>query len=108
MRKHKNIVNTAISLSIVLSSISFYYPAQAGSPVGYILREASEQVSKLKHTKTIDMGIMKGAASEATHLVPASVVRNEYRTLRLPSGALIHLCHDVMSNGNRSDEYSCQ
>jgi hypothetical protein len=97
VRNYKSLINTAISLSITLNAISFYHPAQAGVPVRFM-----KAVGKATPTKTINKGLMNNLRH-----VPVHVTATRYRTVRLPSGVLVNLCHNIFSNGNRSGEWSC-
>lgn len=101
MRKYKNIFNTAISMSIILSSINFYYPAQAG------VMSAVQALSKGKVTKTLKAFAGSAAHGAGTKVGGAAAAYILTQFVKLPDGQVVRVCQDVQPNGYRTNPYYC-
>lgn len=89
MNTQKIVVNTTIGLSIILSSIGFYSPAQAGF-------KFSAGAAKVAKAPTI----IKVAETAYTLYTLSGYVQ-------LASGQVVRTCQNVQSNGAKSNPYRC-
>jgi hypothetical protein len=92
MNTQKNLLNTTIGLSIILSSISFYTPAQAGIK--------------------INPGVFKRPKPPIVLTAPTFIkgVNNAYTiygAVQLANGQVVRTCQKVESNGAKSNPYYC-
>lgn len=92
MNTQKLVLNTTIALSIILSSIGFNTPAQAGFRFGTGAAKVVKTPLVVKAPRIID------------------VVNNAYIIygyVQLASGQVIRTCQNVQSNGAKSNSYRC-
>jgi hypothetical protein len=86
MHTRKIFAQTIVSLSIVLGTLSFDHPAQAGfktPKMRWNTRAVAETVSNVYTLYTL------------------------YNNVRLATGQVVRTCQDVKSNGTRSNPYRC-
>jgi hypothetical protein len=92
MNTQKIVLNTTIGLSIILSSIGFNAPAQAGFRFGAGAAKVAKAPKVTKPPSFVD------------------VVNNAYTLygyVQLANGQVVRTCQKVESNGSKSNPYRC-